>query len=84
MDRKLLPSFNKIIAVKPSFEAFQILQRKFRTNNKVVLLNETVGVNSIERKSLDLAIVLGVLDHIPYTKKAISDIAKIKLGGYFL
>jgi SAM-dependent methyltransferase len=48
-------------------------------------LQQTVGANSIPDNSLDLAMSLGVLHHIPDTALAISDIAqKIKPGHYFL
>jgi len=49
------------------------------------ILQETVGANSIPAESLDLAMSLGVLHHIPDTGLAIKDIAsKIKSDGIFL
>jgi SAM-dependent methyltransferase len=49
------------------------------------VLQETVGVNSIPRASLDLAMSLGVLHHIPDTALAIKDVSRsIKPGGVFL
>ena len=51
----------------------------------MTILQETVGSNSIPAESLDLAMSLGVLHHIPDTGLAIRDIAsKIKSGGVFL
>jgi hypothetical protein len=48
-------------------------------------LNENVEENSIPESSLDLAISLGVLHHIPDTCQAIFDVSKkIKSGGTFL
>ena len=51
----------------------------------MTILQETVGANSIPAGSLDLAMSLGVLHHIPDTGLAIMDVAsKIKSGGVFL
>jgi SAM-dependent methyltransferase len=51
----------------------------------MTILQETVGANSIPAGSLDLAMSLGVLHHIPDTELAIRDVAtKIKSGGVFL
>jgi SAM-dependent methyltransferase len=50
-----------------------------------MVLQETVGINSIPDGSLDLAMSLGVLHHIPDTGLAIREVAsKIKGGGVFL
>jgi SAM-dependent methyltransferase len=49
------------------------------------VLQETVGANSIPQESLDLAMSLGVLHHIPDTGLAIKDVSlRIKPGGTFL
>ena len=51
----------------------------------MTILQETVGANSIPTGSLDLAMSLGVLHHIPDTALAIKDVSsKIKTGGIFL
>jgi len=51
----------------------------------MTILQETVGANSIPAGSLDFAMSLGVLHHIPDTGLAIKDVAsKIKSGGVFL
>ena len=53
--------------------------------SRIKIFQETVGANSIPAKSLDLAMSLGVLHHIPDTSIAIKGIAsKIKNGGVFL
>ena len=50
-----------------------------------MVLRETVGANSIPLHSLDLAMSLGVLHHIPDTSLAIKDVSlRIKSGGMFL
>lgn len=82
---RLLPYFSKIYAIEPSDGAFQVLESKFKNNPQVEILKETVGGCSISRDSLDLAISLGVLHHVPNTAKAIRDISEtIKPSGYFL
>jgi SAM-dependent methyltransferase len=49
------------------------------------VLQETVGANSIPLESLDLAVSLGVLHHIPDTGLAIKDVSlRVKPGGIFL
>ena len=82
---RLKPHFQHIYALEPSESAFEILNKKFKADSEFTLLNESVEDNSIPNESLDLAISLGVLHHIPDTKKAILDIyKKIKPGGTFL
>jgi SAM-dependent methyltransferase len=82
---RLEPFFRKIYAVEPSPSAVNVMIEKFALVPKIEVLNEDVEENSIPEKSLDLAISLGVLHHIPDTSKAILDISqKIKHGGTFL
>lgn len=79
------PYFKIIYAVEPSDGASKVLRAKFKDEARVKILQESVGANSIPNGSLDLAVSLGVLHHIPDTALAISDIAKkIKPGGDFL
>ena len=82
---RLLPHFSLIYALEPSDGAIQVLRNKFKNETQVRILQETVGANSIPSASLDLAMSLGVLHHIPDTGLAIRNIAsKIKSGGIFL
>jgi len=82
---RLLPYFSLIYALEPSDGANQVLRNKFMNETQMRILQETVGVNSIPAGSLDLAMSLGVLHHIPDTGLAIRDVAsKIKSGGVFL
>ena len=82
---RLEPYFKKIYAVEPSLSAVNVMIEKFALEPKIDVLNENVEDNSIPENSLDLAISLGVLHHIPDTSKAILDISKkIKHGGTFL
>jgi SAM-dependent methyltransferase len=82
---RLLPYFSLIYALEPSDGANQVLKNKFKNDSRVRILQETVGANSIPAHSLDLAMSLGVLHHIPDTGLAIRDVAsKIKNGGVFL
>lgn len=82
---RLLPYFSKVYALEPSGEAKKVLVSKYANNAKIEILHESVGHNSIPDKSLDFAMSLGVLHHIPNTSLAVKDIArKIKPGGTFL
>jgi SAM-dependent methyltransferase len=82
---RLLPHFSLVYALEPSDGANKVLQNKFSKESRMTILQETVGANSIPAGSLDLAMSLGVLHHIPDTGLAIKDVAKkIKGGGVFL
>jgi SAM-dependent methyltransferase len=82
---RLLGNFSKVYALEPSDGASAVLLRKFEGESRVVVLKETVGLNSIPLASLDLGMSLGVLHHIPDTGLAIMEVSKkIKPGGYFL
>jgi SAM-dependent methyltransferase len=82
---RFLPYFHKVYALEPSDGAFEVLKNKFATETKVKILKETIGANSLTEKSLDLAISLGVLHHLPDTRNAIKDISiTLKPGGVFL
>ena len=82
---RLLANFSKVYALEPSDGAFKVLEQKFKSESRVIILKETVGGNSLPDVSLDLAMSLGVLHHIPDTSLAIKDVfKKIKPGGYFL
>jgi len=82
---RLLPYFSLVFALEPSDGASKVLANKFAKEPRIKILQETVGMNSIPSESLDLAMSLGVLHHIPDTALAIKDVAsKIKTGGFFL
>ncbi len=82
---RILPFFSLVYALEPSNGASKVLQKKFSDESKIVVLQETVGANSIPLESLDLAVSLGVLHHIPDTSLAIKDVSlRIKTGGMFL
>jgi SAM-dependent methyltransferase len=82
---RLLPYFSLLYALEPSDGASKVLKNKFSKESRMKILQETVGVNSIPTESLDFAMSLGVLHHIPDTGLAIKDVAgKIKSGGVFL
>jgi len=81
---RLLPYFSLVYALEPSDGANKVLKNKFSKESRIKILQETVGDNSIATESLDLAMSLGVLHHIPDTRLAIKDIAsKIKSDGVF-
>jgi SAM-dependent methyltransferase len=82
---RLLPNVKHLFVVEPSTGAFEVLKRKFEFNSDVSILNETIDSNSVPINSLDLAISLGVLHHIPNTTEGLADICKkIKPGGTLL
>ena len=82
---RLIPFFSLVYALEPSDGANRVLRSKFANESKVKILQETIGANSIPAASLDLAMSLGVLHHIPDTGLAIKDVSRtIKAGGYFL
>jgi SAM-dependent methyltransferase len=82
---RLLPYFSLVYALEPSDGANKVLKNKFSNESRIQVLQETVGANSIAAESLDLAMSLGVLHHIPDTGLAIRNVAsKIKSGGIFL
>jgi len=82
---RLTPYFSQVYALEPSDGASTVLKKKFSGEAKIMVLQETVGANSIPLASLDLAMSLGVLHHIPDTGLAIKDVSRrIKPGGVFL
>ena len=82
---RLIQYFSLVYALEPSDGASTVLKKKFSGEAKIVVLQETVGANSIPLASLDLAMSLGVLHHIPDTGSAIKDVSRrIKPGGVFL
>jgi SAM-dependent methyltransferase len=82
---RLIPYFSLVYALEPSDGASTVLKKKFSGEAKIEVLQETVGANSIPLESLDLAMSLGVLHHIPDTGLAIKEVARrIKPGGAFL
>jgi SAM-dependent methyltransferase len=82
---RLTPYFSLVYALEPSDGASTVLKKKFADETKIVVLQETVGANSIPLASLDLAMSLGVLHHIPDTGLAIKDVSRrVKPGGVFL
>ena len=82
---RLAPYFSLVYALEPSGGASAVLKSKFTGDPKIKVLQETIGANSIPVASLDLAMSLGVLHHIPDTSLAIKDISRsIKPGGVFL
>jgi SAM-dependent methyltransferase len=82
---RLIPFFSLVYALEPSDGASEVLKNKFADEAKIAVLQETVGSNSIPLATLDLAMSLGVLHHIPDTALAIKDVSlRIKPGGMFL
>jgi SAM-dependent methyltransferase len=75
----------QLYVLEPSPKAFSVCQKRFIHDKKIKLYMEPVEHNSIPDQTLDLAISLGVLHHLPDTQLAMQSIRKkIKPGGYFL
>ena len=82
---RLLPDVGQLYLVEPSLNAFKVLESKFENSEKVILLNESINKCSIPSESLDFAMSLGVLHHIPDTERALKKIFEtLKPGGHFL
>jgi SAM-dependent methyltransferase len=81
----LLPYCKNLYILEPAEQAFKVIQKRFKESASIVLLNEEISENSISVNSLDLAVALGVLHHIPNPKQALADISsKLKPGGTLL
>ena len=81
---RILKHFSLVYAVEPSSKAIEVLKEKFTGVENVQILSETVGENSIPKNSLDYAMCLGVLHHVPNTRRGVQSIfEKIKPGGTF-
>lgn len=81
----LLDFAKEVWLIEPGVESFALLKERFAKNEKVHILNQSVSENSVPEESLDLAVSLGVLHHIPDTMRGVQDIyKKMKPGGYFL
>lgn len=82
---RLLPEVGQLYLIEPSLNAFKVLESKFENSQKVILLNESIDKCSIPTESLDFAMSLGVLHHIPDTELALKKIFEtLKPGGHFL
>jgi SAM-dependent methyltransferase len=82
---RLKPYFKEIYALEPSIEAVQVLKSKFENDEQIQILNQSVENNSIPDNSLDFAMSLGVLHHIPDTQLALQDVRKkLKKDGTLL
>jgi len=78
-------NFRHIFLVEPSVGANNVLKIKFGNIEKFTILHETIEGNSIADETLDLAVSLGVLHHVPQTEVSLAAIAKtLKPGGIFL
>ena len=70
----------KVLAIEPS-NAFQVLEEKYKTNDRVQLLNVT-GDKLPPESQLDYVISLGVLHHIPKPDPVVQAAYKaLKPGG---
>ena len=81
----LVPYSKNLYILEPAEQAFKVIQKRFKESASIILLNEEISENSISVNSLDLAVALGVLHHIPNPKQALAAISsKLKPGGTLL
>jgi len=81
----LLPHVDHVFAIEPSSKAFEILKLRFSRAKKVSIQKASIEQCSIDENTLDLAICLGVLHHVPNIHGSIEKIySLLKPGGTFL
>jgi len=82
---KVLKNFKNLYVLEPSNGAQNVLKNKFHLYKNVILLNESIGNNSIPNETLDFAYSLGVIHHLPDAQRAMIEISKkLKPGAEFL
>lgn len=82
--RFVAPKVGRLNCVEPS-QAIEVARQALRHNENVYFYNETSDTCSIAHKSQDFGYCLGVLHHIPDTRAALADCAKLlKPGAPFL
>lgn len=81
----LLNKCSKLYLVEPSDGAYQVLRKRFGSEEKASILNQMIEDCSLDDNSIDLALCLGVLHHIPDADIAMRKINSIlKPGGTLL
>jgi SAM-dependent methyltransferase len=81
----LLPYVTHLHVIEPGVAACEVLKLKFSGNSKVTIHNSLIEDGPVKAGSLDLAISLGVLHHIPKMEIALQSIfCALKPGGTFL
>jgi len=81
----LLPYASSLTVLEPSEGAFSTLKERFKDRPQVKLLNQSIEDCDLENESIDLAVSLGVIHHIPDPVTAIKKIhSKLKPSGSFL
>lgn len=74
-----------LTVIEPSEGAFSTLKERFKERPQVKLLNQKIEDCVLENESIDLAVSLGVIHHIPNPETAIKKIhSKLKPSGSFL
>ena len=80
----VIPKVRRLNCIDPS-DAIHVAESNLKKYDNVFFFKETVEECSLENESQDFGYSLGVLHHIPDTKKAIKDCAiKLKKGAPFL
>jgi ubiquinone/menaquinone biosynthesis C-methylase UbiE len=77
------PKVKKIYAIDPS-DAVIAAQKLIGQYDNIDIIRASIDDIPLEDNSLDFAMSIGVLHHIPDTQKALTDcVKKVKVGGYF-
>jgi SAM-dependent methyltransferase len=83
--RFIAPEVHQLHLIDASAEALAVAKRNLGGHSNVVFHRASIEEAALTDQSLDFAFSLGVLHHVPDTRKAISDIArKLKVGAPFL
>tara|TARA_S200000501_G_scaffold342589_1_gene352813 strand:+ start:96 stop:932 length:837 start_codon:yes stop_codon:yes gene_type:complete len=79
------PSVKNLHCVEPSFEAMEVAKQNLGGQSNIIYHLSPVGECLIEKNSMDFGYSLGVLHHIPDTRKGIRDcVDLLKKGSPFL
>jgi ubiquinone/menaquinone biosynthesis C-methylase UbiE len=77
------PKVKKIYAIDPS-DAVIAAQKLIGEYDNIDIIRASIDDIPLDDNSLDFAMSIGVLHHIPDTQKALTDcVKKVKVGGYF-
>jgi ubiquinone/menaquinone biosynthesis C-methylase UbiE len=77
------PKVKKIYAIDPS-DAVIAAQKLIGEYDNIDIIRASIDDIPLDDNSLDFAMSIGVLHHIPDTQKALTDcVKKVKIGGYF-
>ena len=81
----IAPNVKTLNCIEPSSKALKIAQKNLRKFKNCKFENLDVMTNSLKKNSQDFGYCLGVLHHIPDTKRGLKEcVDKLKVGAPFL